>query len=155
MEWYNLRSCDYYDDFEDAKIIYPDISQDISFAWDDEGHYLNDSCHMMCGAGTEMFAFLNSTICKWQIKSIAYSLGQSATRLKKIFINEVVAPSDLSFLKDISLKLIKSIKSGDQKKVEDYKKQIDILVFDYFNLNEDEVEAILGHELLEVDGIAA
>nr|NCR96234.1 hypothetical protein [Microcystis aeruginosa W11-06] len=38
-----LRACDYYAEFENPKIVYPDIAKESRFTLDEKGLYINDT----------------------------------------------------------------------------------------------------------------
>ncbi|MGH2346897.1 MAG: Eco57I restriction-modification methylase domain-containing protein, partial [Chloroflexota bacterium] len=41
--WWELRSCDYYDAFQQPKILWPDIAKLPRFSWDGSGYYLGNT----------------------------------------------------------------------------------------------------------------
>ena len=45
--WWELRACDYYDEFEKPKIIYPNILKKPEFTFDTEGWYTNQKCFII------------------------------------------------------------------------------------------------------------
>ena len=47
MFWWELRSCDYYDKFEESKIVYQDIQFHSWFALDREGCFLNNTGYFL------------------------------------------------------------------------------------------------------------
>jgi hypothetical protein len=45
--WWELRACDYYEDFEKPKIIFPDITNGCNFAFDVEGFYSTNTTYFI------------------------------------------------------------------------------------------------------------
>ncbi len=62
MFWWELRPCDYYEVFEQPKIIYPVIARDLRFAFDETGYYANDKCFVIAVADDYLLGLLNSRL---------------------------------------------------------------------------------------------
>ena len=60
--WWELRSCSYYDDFEKPKIIYPIITKDPRFTLDLDGYFANDKCFIIPQHDYYLLALLNSRL---------------------------------------------------------------------------------------------
>ena len=67
MFWWELRSCDYYDKFEEAKIVYQVIQWHSGFALDKERHYLNDKAFFIPTSDCHLLAVLNSSLVWWYL----------------------------------------------------------------------------------------
>ncbi|MEP6887012.1 MAG: TaqI-like C-terminal specificity domain-containing protein [Nitrospirales bacterium] len=63
--WWELRACDYYDKFEEPKIIYQDIQFHSWFAFDQEGCYLNNSSYFVSSRDLYLLSLLNSSLLWW------------------------------------------------------------------------------------------
>ncbi|RDZ35620.1 restriction endonuclease [Haloferax sp. Atlit-47N] len=66
-EWYELQQDqeEYESYFENPKICYPDISKECSFAMDDRGYYLVNTCYFVPSDSYPLMAVLNSTPVNW------------------------------------------------------------------------------------------
>lgn len=60
--WWELRSCDYYDDFLNPKIIYQDILWNSSFALDRMGSFGNNTIYFIPSEDPWLLAVLNSPL---------------------------------------------------------------------------------------------
>lgn len=70
--WWELRACDYYDEFEKPKIVYPDISLRGNFTIDLNGIYYGNTAYIMPVDDLFLLALLNSDLfdfCYRQISS--------------------------------------------------------------------------------------
>jgi hypothetical protein len=65
MFWWELRSCDYYDKFEESKIVYQDIQFHSWFALEREGCYLNDTGYIIPTGDLSVLCILNSSLMWW------------------------------------------------------------------------------------------
>src|SRR5205085_5437658 len=59
--WWELRACDYYDEFEKPKIIWPVISATNNFAFTESGCYSNDKTFFIPTGDLYILAILNSS----------------------------------------------------------------------------------------------
>lgn len=60
--WWNLRACDYYDEFQKPKIIYYHTAINHHFYLDTEGYYISANCYFISNTDTFIQAILNSKI---------------------------------------------------------------------------------------------
>ena len=60
--WWELRECDYYNEFEKDKIIYPVIQKEPRFTIDTENKYPNDKCFIIPKSNYYLLALLNSNL---------------------------------------------------------------------------------------------
>jgi hypothetical protein len=63
--FWELRSCAYWEKFEQPKIIYPDIYLHQSFAWEAEGLYCANTGYFIPNIGKWFIGVLNSSVCEW------------------------------------------------------------------------------------------
>ncbi|MDP2027390.1 TaqI-like C-terminal specificity domain-containing protein [Sulfuriferula sp.] len=63
--FWELRSCAYWEKFEQPKIIYPDIYLHQSFAWDEEGLFCANTAYFIPNAEKWLVGVLNSSVCEW------------------------------------------------------------------------------------------
>jgi len=60
--WWELRSCDYYDEFERKKIVYPEISDGPRFSMDLNGRHTNNKCYIIPTDESKLVGILNSKL---------------------------------------------------------------------------------------------
>jgi hypothetical protein len=63
--WWELRACDYYEKFEEPKIIYQDIQTHSWFAYDPAGCYVNDTAYILPTDDLYLLCVLNSPLMWW------------------------------------------------------------------------------------------
>ncbi|MBK8137757.1 MAG: N-6 DNA methylase [Chloroflexi bacterium] len=74
-EWFELRPCSYYHEFDTCKIVWADISKLPRFSWNDAKTYLNNTGFFISNATFSMLALLQSRV-------IWYAISQIATPLR-------------------------------------------------------------------------
>ncbi len=75
--WWELRACDYYDEFEKPKIIYPDIAKESRASFDTTGLYFSNTIYFIPLDDLYLLALLNSKLIFAYFKRIAAVLGDA------------------------------------------------------------------------------
>ncbi|WP_440998517.1 type IIG restriction enzyme/methyltransferase [Fodinibius sp. SL11] len=73
--YWELRACDYYDEFEKPKIIYPDIAKERRFTLDTKGHYLTNTAYFIPSNNRYVLGILNSKLVFNYYKRVSSVLG--------------------------------------------------------------------------------
>ncbi len=155
IKWYELRPCVYYDKFEKPKIIYPDISENGGFYWDDEGYFFNNTVYMIVGnIKKSWLAILNSKLMSWYYKQIASGLGDKGVRYFTQFMKELPIANNTDFLEPLADKMLnlnkeltKTPENTDKwhslkKEIEQTDRLIDEKVYELYRLTEKEIAII-------------
>lgn len=145
--WYNLRSCNYIDIYEKNKIIYSDIVQESGkFYLDTEKYYTNDTAFLIYHPDMKILKYLigilNSNI-SHKIYLMFYSggkLGNKGLRYKKEFLSQLPIPPYNIKIVEIVDRIIE-LKKLD-KDTQDLENQIDEMVYDLYELTEEEKELV-------------
>ncbi len=95
--WYGLRACDYYDQYEKPKIVYPDISNDCNFAYDEKGYFIEMTGFIIPKADKYLVAILNSKLVKFYFSYLSSQIRGDYYRFKNIYVNYIpIHPIDFS-----------------------------------------------------------
>jgi len=91
--WWELRPCDYYEDFEKCKIIYPDIGMSQRFTIDNEGFYPEATSFEIPTEDYYLLSLLNSQLLFYYIKSLTPVLGdrdkKGRFRFKTVYLKSL------------------------------------------------------------------
>jgi len=93
--WWELRDCDYYEEFEKEKIVWQEIVRKPSFAYDTRNFYCEATTFLMTGEYLKyLIAILNSKPAAFFFKHFyaGGGLGESGYRYKKAFLNPTLRP---------------------------------------------------------------
>ncbi len=91
--WWELRSCDYYDAFDQPKIIFPDIAKEPRFAFDTTGTFTNDTTFIMTTDDLYLLSVLNSsTVTDYFIEMGAQVRG-GYLRFKRQYVEHIPIPN--------------------------------------------------------------
>ncbi len=141
-EWYALQryGADYMDDFSKQKIMYPNMTKYLPFYYDDKGFLQNDKSFFITGKNIAyLTAFLNSSLFKFCFKDNFPQLGEKGRELRKIFFEKIP-------VKKVSEKENEVFKAAVEDIQKEYSEEkaikIDKMIFNLYNLNEEERETI-------------
>ena len=128
------------EDFSKPKIMYPNMTKYMPFYYDEKGFYQNDKSFMITGKYVSyLAAFLNSSLFKFCFRDNFPELLGGTRELRKIFFDKIpvlqVSDSTNEFLRD----MVNDIQSDYTK---EQAKEIDTLLFDLYNLTNDERKVI-------------
>lgn len=145
--WWNLRHCNYYDEFENEKIVWSDISKSPSFSLLEEGSYINNTAYMINGDNLHyLLAVLNSKVTAWFFPIIATDLGGGATRYFKQFVENICIPEVNSKNKHITDQVSSFVtqiqNTADESERSNLSDQIDQLVYQLYDLTPEEISTI-------------
>ncbi len=93
--FWELRSCAYWKEFEEPKIIYPNICQRNEFAWDGIGYYANQKTFIIPAAPKHLLTILNSSIWSWLYEILLAKLQNGFFEPSAVFLKDfpVAKPS--------------------------------------------------------------
>ena len=123
---YNLRNCAYLNDFLQDKIVYPEFSSSSLFSIDKKGSYLLDTSWFINSGDKFLLACLNSKAVWFYLNLAVSTLGTSALRLKKIFIEKLPIPKISKKSQEPFIALADKIITTKEK-IAKYKKHYDSL----------------------------
>ena len=92
--WWNLRACAYYAEFEKEKIIYPNMTKYLPFVYDQDGYYTNDKGFIITGGKylKYLVGYFNSRVAAKWIRENCPELQGGTRELRKVFIENIPIP---------------------------------------------------------------
>lgn len=163
-KWYEIQdNIAYYKEFEKEKIIWQEISSENPFHWDKGYFYQEASLFLMTNASKYLLTILNSKIQLFYLSRIAYCLGNSGLRWKKIYVEQLPIPQldltdskqkahydKLSKLADEMLELKGKLGTTEdphnrtklERHIEATDGRIDQLVYELYGLTEEEIKIV-------------
>lgn len=153
--WYELRACDYYDQFEKPKIIYGKITVGPRFSIDDKGYYVNDANFIIPKADKKLLAILNSKLGWFLIANTCTEVRGGYQLIWKYFGNVPVVKAnsqELEALVDKMLSLNEKLSILKEKQTDErpiiinelteIDKKIDGLVYSLYGLNAEDIKVV-------------
>jgi adenine-specific DNA-methyltransferase len=147
-KWFETQdSISYWEDFEKPKIVWGEISDKPKFAFDDDGYYAEATTFLMTGEKLKfLLAILNSKVSEWYFNLIGTTTGMGTNRWKKYKIEllpiKVPAGSQEQKIENLVNEILSTKKQYPSADTSDLENQIDQLVYQLYNLTEDEIKII-------------
>ena len=167
--WWELRPCNYYDRFQRKKIIWPDIAKEPRFSYDDKKLYVTNTAYILDLDDKYLLGILNSSLAWLYFQNTCFALGdpKRGGRLRLIyqFVENLPIRTIDYFdpicksrhdkmvkLVDRMLYLNKQLdkpktphdKDVLQRQIETTDRQIDRLVYELYELTEEEIGIVEG-----------
>ncbi|MFZ4395625.1 MAG: Eco57I restriction-modification methylase domain-containing protein [Kiritimatiellia bacterium] len=152
QNWWNLRACDFYDDFKKEKIVWIELTDKARFALCKEEVYcINSAYFMIPPTDTDsrfILGILNSRTIDFFVKCLAETSGMGTTRWINSIVAEIPIPvatpqqqSAITALVDRILATKTAVPTADVSALES---QIEHLVYALYNLTPEEIALIEG-----------
>jgi 23S rRNA G2445 N2-methylase RlmL len=155
LNWWNLRACKYYQEFEKEKIIWGLTSDKWTFAYDNENNYLPSNGYILTSSEIPikyLLALLNSKLMMFYFSFIGIMTAGGAFTLKyETVIEFPIKKISLREQKPFVIlvdKILDSKKQDPNANTSKLEKQIDIMVYHLYNLTYEEAK-IIDPELSE------
>ncbi|WP_120925342.1 DUF7149 domain-containing protein [Helicobacter pylori] len=151
---YHLRNCAYLEDFEKEKIVYPETSQGAYFKYENSGIFLEKTAFMIVSDAYNLkllTALLNSKLITFYFKNFCGGciLGKSGYQYNKHALEKIPIPKITPQNQELADKItdgaerILKVKEKDPKaNTLDLEKEIDALVYQLYNLTDEEIKII-------------
>lgn len=143
--WWELRACDYYDKFEQPKILYQVFQVKPCFIFDDEGMYCNNSMWFIPSSDKILLGILNSKMGWWLISKYCTAIQNGYQLIWKYFSQIPIAKGN-DELRDEIKKLVNNVldvkKQNPSMSTSVLESEIDQLVYQLYDLTAEEIKII-------------
>lgn len=161
--WWELRACDYYDEFEKSKILWPEIAGSARFTYDETRAYTNHKVYLIPNANLYLLGILNSSLIRLFIHSVctdlqgnSYNFSVAFVGRTPIYIIDFSNPRDveihnkmvplvekmLDLHKRLDFSMTEHEKTMLSQQIEFTDHQIDTLVYELYGLTEEEIKIV-------------
>ena len=87
--WWELRACDYYEEFDKPKITWGNLATTPKFYYDTDGYYINAPSVIIPLADLYLLGILNSKICYYVISQIAAGRQGGYFEYKPVYVSAI------------------------------------------------------------------
>lgn len=146
-QWYEIQdNIAYWQEFEQPKIIYPNICKRNEFAWDESGYYTNQKAFIISSDDKVLLAVLNSSVVMFLFENLLSKLQGDFYEPSSIFMKDFPIPTATKSQRTAIEKLVQkclTAKKGDRHAdTTKEEKAIDRLVYKLYQLTYEEVKII-------------
>ncbi|RZN40365.1 MAG: hypothetical protein EFT35_03020 [Methanophagales archaeon ANME-1-THS] len=169
--WWELRACDYYEEFEKPKICWGNLCDEASFTIDFEGFYINAPACILNSNDKYLLGCMNSKLLWRFLQEIAAERRGGFIEAKPFYVEQLPIrtinfsdPVDKA-LHDEMVTLVEHIlelhkrlakattepeKAALQRQIDETDRQIDKLVYELYGLTEEEIAIVEGRKSEQV-----
>ncbi|RQV97862.1 class I SAM-dependent DNA methyltransferase, partial [bacterium] len=161
--WWELRTCDYYAEFEKPKIIVPAIVKSASYSYDTDGFYSNDKTTIIPTTDKYLLGLVGSKTLDYYMHFISSTKQGGYFEYKPMYISKLPIrtinfndPADVArhdqmvSIVDQMLELNKKLAESKMpqttemlsRQIESTDRQIDQLVYELYDLTEEEIRIV-------------
>lgn len=126
--WWELRACDYYDAFDRPKIIYPEISKDSRFTFDETGLFVNNKAFIIQTDDLYLLGVLSSRVVWKYLEGICSIVQGHSLELRSIHMETVPIPVASNIDKDAIATLVKACLDRQGERCQALENQIEAYV---------------------------
>ena len=154
--WWNLRACAYYPEFEKEKVLYPNMTKFLPFVYDSNGFYTNDKSFIITGENNLKYltGYFNSRVAAKWIRENCPELQGGTRELRKVFFENIPIPpvtkANQHLVTQIEDKVDKILDAIDadppDENISDLKNDIDQMVYSLYGLTCEEIAIVEAAE---------
>lgn len=140
-KWFETQdSINYWEDFSQPKLIYPNMTKYLPFVFDDKAFLTNQKCFIITGEHVAyLTAFLNSSLFKYCFRESFPELQGGTREMSKIFFDKIPV---LHISKEQDYIFQNAVMDIQQEYTIQKAKDIDSMIFDLYNLSQEERKTI-------------
>jgi len=144
-KWYEIQdSTDYYEAFEEPKIVYPDIAMQAEFAWDTSLAYLGNTAYCIPTTKKYLCALLNSRLIEYLYARLSPQIRGGFYRFIAQYMEQLPvvepAPADQTRLAMLVDQL--QALGGQGLEAETLEREVDAISYRTYGLSEEEIAEI-------------
>jgi len=143
--WWELRACAYYSEFEQPKIVYPDIAADLRFSLDETGFYFGNTAYMVVSGDEFLLSCLNSTPTKFVYDGMSAQIQGGYYRFFSQYIERLPIPTPPDALREqiaILARQCLTVAKSAPESLPALESQLNALVYQAYGLDADDIRVI-------------
>jgi len=157
--WTNLRNCAYDNEFKKEKLVWAetmrvhksDTQNFPRFGYDNNGTYTDKTVFIGIGENLKyLLGFLNSAVGRWLVQEYVTKLDTGGYMMQKVFLDKIPIYVPSEEQEKIIVEVVDRVLENKEKKIEtkDIEKQLDELIFQLYELTEDEIKMIENNDTI-------
>ena len=150
--WWNLRACAYYSEFDEEKIVYPETTHSANFFYDSGEFFLDKTCFMITRSDLKiLMGLLSSTLVTFAYKRYCsgtvlgakgYQYNKHA--LEKLPVVKIPASQQQSFITLVD-QILDAKQTDPDSDVSVLENEIDRVVYSLYGLTAEEIAIVEGN----------
>lgn len=153
--WYEMQQpqmgC--YIEYEEPKIIYPDIAKQPAFAYDESRSYITNTLYVIPTKDKYLLGILNSNVTNFFYNQISSQVRGDYLRFIAQYVSQIPIPKipNPKPLERLVNEILETKQKDSMADVSALEREIDELVYDLYGLTSAEIALLEGRELTEAE----
>ena len=148
--FWELRSCAYWEEFQQPKIVYPDIAQGTEFSFDDDGHFLGNTSYLLPTQEIWVLGLLNSKAVFWFYTKTSTQIRGGFVRFIAQYVSQIpiptIQPAQKALIGEIVNQILDAKHTNPDTDVSELENEIDQIVYLLYDLTPEEIAIVEGAE---------
>jgi len=142
--FWELRSCAYWEEFEQPTMIYPELALTPQYTFSNEGWFADCTLYIVPTKGPYLSALMNSRPVQFFFQQISPKVRGGYMRFKSIYMSQIPVPSngDEKVIEKLANKILACKRIGPAADVSAIEREIDQLVYKLYNLTPEEIKIV-------------
>ena len=148
--FWELRACAYWEEFQQPKIVYPDIAQGTEFSFDDDGHFLGNTSYLLPTQEMWLLGLLNSKAVFWFYTKTSTQIRGGFVRFIAQYVSQIPIPTITTAQKTSISKIVNQIldakRTDPDADVSELENTVDQIVYLLYDLTPEEIAIVAAAE---------
>ena len=144
--FWELRSCAYWGEFKQPKIVYPDIAQGTEFSFDDSGYFWGNTSYLLPTQKMWLLGLLNSKTVFWFYTKTSTQIRGGFVRFIAQYVSQIPIPTIQSVQKVLIGEIVNQILAAKctnpDADVSELENEIDQIVYLLYDLTLEEIAIV-------------
>lgn len=143
--FWELRSCQYWEEFDKTKIVYPDIAQRAEFSFDTNNHITVNTIYQIGSDEKWLVGLLNSQLLFWYYANLSNQIRGGYVRYFTQYVEQIPIPKNNNPAIEAKVNQILAAKSADPTAdTTALEREIDQMVYELYGLTGEEIKIVEG-----------
>jgi adenine-specific DNA-methyltransferase len=146
--WWEMRPCKYLEEFEKPKIMLPDISPTVNFAFDRTKSFCGNTAYIIPIADQVLLANLNSSVTTFFYSKLSSTVRGGYLRFIYQHLSQIPIPkpnqSNREAIEERVEKILAAKKNYPAADTSQLEREIDQIVYKLYGLTEEEIKIVEG-----------
>ncbi len=140
--WWEMRACDYYGEFEQSKIVFPDIALKMEATLSFDHEYCGNTLYIIPDADLKLLGLLCSRVVSFFYSNITSSIRGGYLRFIRQYLEQIPVPTGLNESAELEMlvdKLIRTRRGELEGDIAEIEREIDRVVYGLYGLEDGEI----------------
>ena len=148
--FWEFRACAYWAEFEQPKIVYPDIAQGAEFSFDDDRYFLGNTLYLLPTKEMWLLGLLNSKAVFWFYTKTSTQIRGGFVRFIAQYVSQIpipnIKPAQKALISKLADQILTAKRTDSDADVSVLENEINQIVYLLYDLTADEIVIVESKE---------